>query len=403
MANTDKAKPTPNSAKLAYISDMLKAILDFCGVEVYEFDYQGMTSAFSRDHYIILEDKNILLYPTPIYGVSEGRTDLLGDSLKDQKLHDSFQIKQLNTEFEAGNYYIYQGKVFYGYYLRHEVVNQARYKLINTTDALSKFYGKDNVILLDLSESLKQELLQQRETASKSYRPDMAMDAHFAKYPILDAFTNTYFHLDTYICFLPDNKVLVLNTDMISESAKEKLNEIFGRENIINLNYAEYLSNPVMMNIQPIQSPGGQIVLVSNQLPKDVSRQIRNHGYTLIQRDYFKPTSGNYKHKLDNHVRDFLRNRGWNISTEDNLFSKIPSKTQNSEAIDNNAESITSSSEQKIDLSVLLGGPHCLMNEYPIRTQPDLMFRKVLPENPSERMALEELENDFESLSLAHR
>jgi hypothetical protein len=192
---------------------------------------------------------------------------------------------------------------------------------------------------------------------------------------------NAYYHLDCFMQLLPDGRVIILNSNILSEASQEKMYEIFG-DDFIDLDYSGY--DPVLFNFISIQKNNQTYVLASN-LPADIVKSLQDLGLIVITSCMLDPTSPTYHKELAEQVALRLQKDGFETATAENLTTGVL-KNRNGYPVDDGtalppderdkAYFVSSTGESSsldecfsedyrqngFDYGV--GGPHCLTTDF---------------------------------------
>jgi hypothetical protein len=220
--------------------------------------WQKLSNTFLRDHCVIID--NCLAVCTPNLVQDEDLKNKLITSL--EELRETLGLARLvvmeNCYFEGGNVFVakdlngktcvlqgaqpggqynfdftdmssnYPGTGLLGY------THIAKFRAASANAAFRECFGC-STLPISLSDSFKQSL-------SSSYLDELTAGIARNKEALKGkeeaiAVQSLYYHLDYYLHVTADNKIILMNKDMISEDSYKALCDSFGKDNIIDLNF----------------------------------------------------------------------------------------------------------------------------------------------------------------------
>lgn len=192
--------------------------------------------------------------------------------------------------------------------------------------------------------------------------------------------TEYYYHLDCFMQFLPDGRLIILNKKMLSPESCKKLEEIF-KDKFIDLQYENYMEKPVLLNFIFLQNEKGNII-VSPSLPESVVNALAWLNLRVFTPNVLNPTDNNYDKFFCERVAAILKAEGFEDVDPTKLLTYIPRKK---EYLLNNGEKLTDKNLKDLasgymcrgasmseivargnlfNFRIQFGGPHCLTLEF---------------------------------------
>ena len=229
---------------------------------------------YVRDLSFLLMEEKVALFPA-----RKTQEDVL-HGLREQ----GYRILEIAAKFEAGNMFRLGNCLFYG---AHAI------GLMEKDDP--KFFCEELSSKLKEQKELSHlsmvslELCKDFDTSRRKFYAWRAMPhgtqmvvKSIDERNLINALTNYYYHLDCLMSTLPTGDVLLLNSQCFSSHSLKKMESAIYPNRLINLNYEEYLSNPVSLNILcvPAENEHG-FVIYCPKLPSTLYDRLRSHGYDL--------------------------------------------------------------------------------------------------------------------------
>lgn len=101
------------------------------------------------------------------------------------------------------------------------------------------------------------------------------------------------YHLDCFMQLMPNGRMLILNSAILSAESLAQLHEILG-DRLIDLGYEDYLTTPTLLNFITVPYQN-EVRIISHSLPQAVCDRLASLGYTqLITNQTLLPSSNGY-------------------------------------------------------------------------------------------------------------
>lgn len=304
-----------NNAELTYVQAMVAGILQASGCEVEQLLSPPSNNLFIRDHVALLERDPVVIRNEITHDIDFIIQQISG------VLPKNCETVTIRSSFVGGNILRVScgelSTLFYGDY-NEEAWTDERiafyamfFKAKPTTNSPDKFIDELNQLKKTTNPSIFQ------NTVFKLLRVNNTLPS---ERPIFEDF---YYHLDCFITFVPDGKIIVLNKKMLQPMAYTALIEAVGEESIIDLAYDEYLKIPLIFNPIVIPLHKNRFLLLCSTLPEALICKLESFGYYVITPASLNSAHFRFNAELAEHVTKSLNGLGWRTKI-DALVSEMP-------------------------------------------------------------------------------
>lgn len=277
---------------------LIRACLKVLGAPVIDLETVGdKVSSFTRDYAVVLENKNIILLPADL----EEREQCMHvmESIAKNSNYKLMEIK--GAHFGGGNCI----------YLPH--LNLLLNGVGLSGGDSENYKGPDGdkkISLTKTYERLQSEL--------KSLGIEV-MGIKFNPEIVGGNFKEFYYHLDCFMQFLSNGKLIILNKKMLSEDCRKFLEDKL-QDKFIDLEYEGYLEKPILLNWVEIRAGEANYCLVPN-LPDEIIKKLNLLGLTVITPSALDPESPRYDRKFCEKVVEELNKIGFKYANLRSLLS----------------------------------------------------------------------------------
>jgi len=318
---------------------------------------------YVRDPAVILHDKRVVIS-------TEGNRRYCSEDIirkvQEKTGYESLEIK--NAYFEGGNIFYFPEKKI----LFHGLDPSGHYGLIRPS-----FHTKDTKL-----EYTKVDPVSTNRTLGKALKPfdiyvvGLRTNMDLISYKNGNVHDDYYYHLDCFMQALPDGRVVILNKNMLSESAQRRMQQIFG-DDFIDLAYPDYLTKPVLLNFIAIPYES-KFAIISPNLPDSIIESLSHLNLKVITPSMLDSRHAHYNRVLAERVVVELAKEGYDTMNAGNLATHLPWKNKGyaltdgkrlgpeyrDKALGNDSVPIDDYfSKNEVSFVYGAGGPHCFTTE----------------------------------------
>jgi N-dimethylarginine dimethylaminohydrolase len=132
---------------------------------------------------------------------------------------------------------------------------------------------------------------------------------------------NEYYHLDCFMTCLPDNKILILNMDILCPESQAFLREHF---EIIDMKYENYIHEAFIPNPLCIGTPENYTVLFSYRLPEKCKVLLNIHQIKFITPSTLESREKDFDAVFAEKVAKNLQEKGFESANALNIGLSVP-------------------------------------------------------------------------------
>jgi hypothetical protein len=140
-----------------------------------------------------------------------------------------------------------------------------------------------------------------------------------------------YYHLDCFMSCLPDNRILILNMEILCPKSQSLLRENF---EIIDLKYENYIREAFIPNTLCIGTSDNYTVIFSHRLPEKCKVILDVHQIKYITPSTLESREKDFDVVFSEKVANNLQQKGFETVTALNLGQEVPKSKQGYEFID---------------------------------------------------------------------
>lgn len=295
-----------DSAQFAYVQALIASIIKASGCEIELIESTDSNNYFIRDHFIITGLDDI--------AITSQKTKDIQTIIKKMApiLPETMSTVAIKSEFFGGNtFQIVHGQTNTVYFAH----DGARLMSSGSFFRPEQF---DPTVMIDELNLYKEE-----NPASFARTQFKALSIQTKEKEHRDIWEHYYYHLDCFMLFVPNGKVILLNKKMLKEASYKELERQVGTENLIDLEH-DYLGNPVLFNMVVIPLPNNRHLLLGPSLPQPLIDKLESLGYYVITPESLKSTHPRFNESLAKQVNRYLHEAGWQSDKDQLISQTIP-------------------------------------------------------------------------------
>ena len=299
---------------ISYMQAIVSAILQAAGCSIEYAEAPSINNIYIRDHFIVSA-----LDPLIIKSEKTKNVNSIIPSIK-SSLPACYKALTTKASFVGGNILqvrpdgLELNTVYYGNYGNEkgrDIFTLSMFKGLPSTLGANEFIDELN----------ERKVKSKSDALARTTFKILALNNQGSE-SVQKTWNQYYYHLDCFMTFIPNGKVIILNKNMLKPGSYSDLVSTLGEENIIDLKY-DYLRQPVTFNLVVIPLEEKQFLLFGPSLPEEILSKLESHGYYLLTPESLNSAHFRFNAELARQVSETLQAAGWDV-TIDTLVSAIP-------------------------------------------------------------------------------